>query len=231
VSRPGWPTILGIRKRQTLAEGSNEPVSESPLLYFARHGETDANRGLRYSGWSDDPLNAVGRAQCIRLADEIESLGVDHIFTSPVRRAVETAQIVATRLGADVRTVHDLHEIELGPWKGLTEGEVASAFPDAYLAWKQSPHTMVLEGRETLDAVQERALRAADQIGHAQLSAGAAPAVVVTHLAVLRVLWLHASGRSLSGYHAISGPNCRVFALRWLGRGKLETAGPGPDED
>ncbi len=206
-----------------------QPVSDFPLLHFARHGETDANRGLRYSGWSDDPLNDVGRAQCAKLAAEMESLGVEHIFTSPVRRAVETAQIIAARLGADVRTVHDLHEIELGPWKGLTEGEVASVFPDAYRAWKETPHTLLLEGRETLDAVQERALRAADQIGHAQLAAGAAPAVVITHLAVLRVLWLHATGRPLSEYHEISGPNCRVFALRWSGRGRLETAGPAPE--
>ena len=82
-----------------------------------------------------------------------------------------------------------------------------------------------------LDALRERALRAADQIGRAQLSAGAAPAVVITHLAVLRVLWLHATGRPLSEYHEVSGPNCRVFPLRWLGRGKLETAGPAPDGD
>jgi len=203
-------------------------MSQQVLFYLTRHGETDANRAQRYAGWSDDRLNQRGLSQAAALAERLSGEGIDRVFTSPVLRAVETAQILAVRLNADVHTVHGLHEIELGPWKGLTEAEVAERWPDEYQEWKTSPHTLDLRGRESLADVGERALDAVDQIAHARLSDPDTPAVVVSHLAVIRVLWLHAHSRPLSEYQQVRGPNATVFPVRWLGRGNLEAAGPAP---
>lgn len=203
-------------------------MPDNPILYLVRHGETEANLERRFAGWSDDPLNETGRSQAAGLAARLAGEEVDHVFTSPVRRAVETAEILADAWGASVRTVHDLHEIELGAWKGLTEPEVEAAFPDAYAAWRREPAGFDLPGREPLESVRDRALRAADQIARTLLSADSVPAVVVTHLAVLRVLWLTAGGRPLSAYHEVDGPFCEVFPLRWEGRGALSPAGDAP---
>ena len=206
-------------------------MAESPLLYLVRHGQTDANVTARFAGWSDDHLNELGSQQCAELAERIVGDEVEVIYTSPVRRAVETAEILAAGLGARTRTVHDLHEIDVGPWKGLTEKEVADAWPSEYAAWRNEPDRVLLEGRETLQSVQERALEALDQIAHAQLSASEAPAVVVSHLAVLRVLWLAALGSELSAYHSVTSAHCEVFPVRWVARGKIEPGRPADPTD
>lgn len=149
------------------------------------------------------------------------------MYTSPVRRAVETAEIIAGELEARVRTVHDLREIEVGPWKGLTEDEVIAAWPTEYATWRDAPHRLELKGREPLSDVQERALDALDQMAHEELSAPDAPTLVVSHLAVLRVLWLAATGRGLEDYQAVEASHCEVVSVRWLGRGSIE---PGERE-
>lgn len=202
-------------------------MSEEPLLLLVRHGETDANRVHRFAGWSDDPLNEEGRRQCRRLAERLEERHVDAVFSSPIRRAVESAEILAGRLGTSVRTVHDLHEIEIGVWKGLLEEEVSERWPEAFRRWRESPDEFRIEGRESLQDVLDRALEAVNQIGRARLSSPGA-AAVVTHLALLRVLWLNALGQPLSRYHEVHGPNAGVFPIRWLGRGRIEPAGPAP---
>lgn len=203
-------------------------MADNPILYFVRHGETDANAERRYAGWSDDRLNRRGRTQAAGLADRLAGDGIRHIFTSPVRRAVETGEILADALDASLRSVHDLHEIEVGPWKDLSEKEVKTRFPEAYAIWRADPTQLELGGREPLERVRERTLRAVDQIARSQLSEVDAPVVVVTHLAPLRVVWLTAEGRPLSEYHEVEAPFCEIFPIRWIGRGKLEPAAPPP---
>ncbi len=203
-------------------------MPENPLLYLVRHGETDANVANRYAGWSDDRLNERGRGQAAALARRLEPEGVRNVFSSPVRRAAETAGILADALSATVRTVHGLHEIAVGPWKGLTVEEVRARWPAEHEAFMERPDTFRLEGRERLDAVRTRALDGMDRVAHSLLSAADRPALLITHLAVLRVLWLEAEGRPLSEYHRVRGPFCEPFPLRWRGSGRLETAGPAP---
>jgi broad specificity phosphatase PhoE len=206
-------------------------MPETPVFYLLRHGETDANVARRFAGWSDDHLNDRGRQQCVDLADRLAGEGIEAVYTSPVRRAVETAEILAGQLGARVRTVHDLREIDVGPWKGLTEDEVVAAWPTEYAAWRDAPHRLQLSGREALSDVQGRALEALDQMAHARLSASEAPVLVVSHLAALRVLWLAATGRALAEYQDVAAPHCEVLPVRWLGRGTIEPGnmrGPAP---
>ncbi len=197
-------------------------MPETPVFCLVRHGETDANVARRFAGWSDDRLNERGRRQCADLAGRLAGLGIEAVYTSPVRRTVESAEIVAAELGARVLTVHDLREIDLGPWKELTAVEVAARWPAEYSAWLGAPHRFALKGREALSDVQERALAALDQMAHAQLSAFDAPALVVSHLAVLRVLWLAATGRGLAEYHRVSASHCEVLPVRWIGRATIE---------
>lgn len=205
-------------------------MPDNPLLYLVRHGETDANAVSRYAGWSDDRLNERGRAQAEELAKRLAAEGVRHVFASPVRRTVETAEILGRELDGLVRTVHGLHEISLGRWKGLTEEEVRDRWPEEYDAWRRTPDSFRLEGRETLEEVRARSLEAVDQVARSLFAEPEVPAVLVTHLAVIRVLWLHAHGRPLSAYHEVAGPFCRPYPLRWTGRGRVEPAGPAPSD-
>src|SRR5437660_3083754 len=89
-------------------------------LILARHGETDWNRDGRFQGHADPPLNNRGREQAYALADAVADERIEAVYASDLRRAHETAQIVAARKGLDVVIDPDLRERDVGEWSGLT---------------------------------------------------------------------------------------------------------------
>lgn len=93
-------------------------------LLLVRHGETDWNAEHRWQGHTDVPLNDRGRAQARRLAEELAAQAPAAVYASDLSRAVETAEIVARRLGLDVVTDPDLREMNVGSWEGLTRDEI-----------------------------------------------------------------------------------------------------------
>jgi broad specificity phosphatase PhoE len=103
-------------------------------LLLARHGETDWNRDGRWQGHSDTQLNERGREQARELADAIES--VDVVYSSDLARALETAEIVAARLGREVRPDRRLRERGFGAWEGLTSLEIEARFAEAHSRWR-----------------------------------------------------------------------------------------------
>jgi broad specificity phosphatase PhoE len=99
-------------------------------LLLARHGETDWNREGRWQGWADPPLNETGRAQARKLAEQLRATPFDAVYSSDLRRAHETAEIVAAPHGVPVVVERDLREIDIGSWSGLTRPEIDARFPD-----------------------------------------------------------------------------------------------------
>jgi 2,3-bisphosphoglycerate-dependent phosphoglycerate mutase len=93
-------------------------------LLLARHGETEWNREERYQGHADPPLNDTGRAQAEQLAEHLAAEPIDAVYSSDLRRAAETAQIVGERLGLPVEHEPGLREIDVGSWQGLTKAEI-----------------------------------------------------------------------------------------------------------
>ncbi len=112
-------------------------------ILFVRHGETDANAAGIWQGWSDTHLNAVGRAQAIavarRLADEEGH--IDALYTSPLRRALETAKIIEEHLSLDAQPVEDLKEIHFGDIEGLSVEAMARRFPAVHTRWQDKGDT------------------------------------------------------------------------------------------
>lgn len=97
------------------------------VLLLVRHGETDANVAGTWQGATDNPLNPHGRAQAEALARHVavHYPNISAVYTSPLRRARETAQIVAHYLGQiPIREDPGLAEYNLGAWEGLTYEEL-----------------------------------------------------------------------------------------------------------
>jgi broad specificity phosphatase PhoE len=104
-------------------------------LLLVRHGETDWNLGNRFQGHADPPLNETGRTQARELAAALVDRSFDAVFTSPLRRARESAEIIAASHGLQPIPVEDLREVDVGEWQGLTREEVARRFPGQYRRW------------------------------------------------------------------------------------------------
>lgn len=118
---------------------------------FVRHGETEWNRIKRVQGASDIPLNDVGRAQARATAQALSSEEFTAVFTSPLGRAHETAQIISDRLGlGEPELLAGVIERNYGEGEGLTDQEIESRWP----------HDSEVPGRESRDAVVARALAA-----------------------------------------------------------------------
>lgn len=98
-------------------------------LLLARHGETDWNLEGRWQGWADPPLNDTGRSQALALAEQLRSTPFDAVYSSDLKRAHETAEILAAPHGVAVVVDRDLREIDVGSWSGLTRAEIAERFP------------------------------------------------------------------------------------------------------
>ena len=96
---------------------------------MVRHGETDWNRQRRFQGRADQPLNEAGRGQARELAELLHGEPVSAVYTSPLRRALETAEILAGNFGLRPEPLDALLEIDVGAWEGLTIDEVRTTYP------------------------------------------------------------------------------------------------------
>jgi broad specificity phosphatase PhoE len=157
-------------------------------LLLARHGETDWNRVGRWQGHADPPLNDAGRRQARALAAEVERDGVAAVYSSDLRRASETAHVVADRLGLPVVEDPGLREIDVGSWSGLTRVEVRDRYPEGFARWLQGE---IGHDGETREELTDRVLGAVQRIAAAHEGE---TVLVVTHGGAIRALRRHAAG-------------------------------------
>jgi broad specificity phosphatase PhoE len=127
-------------------------------LILVRHGETMANRGMRYIGSRDDALTEHGQGQAELLAGALAMLPVAAVYSSPRQRAYQTALPIAASHQLDVRVLDDLRESDFGTWEGLSRVEVMTrSAQDAehLLAWERDSSLAPPDG-ESLEAMYRR---------------------------------------------------------------------------
>jgi broad specificity phosphatase PhoE len=109
-------------------------------LWLVRHGETEGQSSIRYHGRNDVALNDVGRAQIHALAPWVRQVPFRRVVCSPLRRAAESAAILAAHCGLPATAVEveeRLREISFGACEGMTRDEIAAAFPAFWPAYEQ----------------------------------------------------------------------------------------------
>lgn len=105
-------------------------------FYIFRHGQTDYNLEKRWQGCGiDTELNINGEKQAEALIPRLEDKGIEVIYSSALKRAMKTAEIVAEALGVEVKIIKDLREGSFGEAEGMTKPEVAERFPEIFNAW------------------------------------------------------------------------------------------------
>ncbi len=155
-------------------------------VWFARHGETDWNAARRIQGSRDIPLNAAGRAQAETLAETVAALApaLSRVYTSPLCRALETAQCVADRLDCPCTVLPGLREIDFGDWEGKTWAEAEAENPAAYARFCQNRRTERPPRGESCQDALDRLLPALRQA----LSVQTGDILFLTHSALLKAL-------------------------------------------
>lgn len=176
-------------------------------LYLIRHGTTDKKDSdktvKRYKGSLDIPLSERGIQQIRQLSDHIRmncSEGFKAIYSSPLIRALKSAEIIAEPYSISPVVIADLRERSFGIWEGMTFTEIQEKYPDEFDAWANNPlKYSPLKGESTL-AVRDRVIKALDEIlsrHNGELIA------IVAHGGVNRIILCHILGLPLENLFRI----------------------------
>jgi probable phosphoglycerate mutase len=184
------------------------------LIYLIRHGESSYNVEHRLQGQSDEPvLSARGREHAQSVAAAMAALPIEAIYSSPLRRALETARPVAEALKLSVVTDDRLKEINIGVFQGVLVSEIGERYPHETASWRsQDPDFRIPggESRRELMRRSEAALRAVRDTEYHQVA-------IFAHGGVLA-----AALKALLGVPAERNPftlyNGSISQLEWAGQ-------------
>ena len=151
-------------------------------IALVRHGQSEWNAVGRWQGWADPPLSALGRDQARQAVDAVGP--VDVVVSSDLRRALDTAAILAAGLGLEKPAVLPaLRERDVGDWTGLTRAEIDQRWPGALAGRMPDP-----PGGETYDLLLARVL---ESVGALACAYGDQKVLAVTHGGFIRALERH----------------------------------------
>lgn len=157
------------------------PAPTSAQVYLARHGQTAYNHIGRFQGQQQIPLDDTGRAQARELAERAARYGFVALWTSPLLRAMETAEAVAARTGLEPKQDARLMETDAGDWTDRLFEDVRAEDPERFDAFATAQPDFAFPGGESFFEQEERVEAAlADVLG------GALPALVVCHGMTIR---------------------------------------------
>jgi broad specificity phosphatase PhoE len=183
------------------------------VLYLIRHGATEANivRPPRLQGqFSDPPLARLGVRQAEATRDYLAVRPIDHCYCSPLRRAVQTAAIVAKPHGLLPVPLKALTECNVGAWEGLDWQTIRSRDPESYKRFHLDPGTFGYPHGESFTQVYDRAAPALDELleRHAGESI-----LVVAHHVVNRTYLAGILGLSPGQGRQVSLDNCGISVV------------------
>ena len=159
-------------------------------FYFVRHGQTDWNKVGRIQGLTDIPLNEFGLSQAVEIANHLSKLPISYIYSSPLKRAKMTADIISEKIGIKVRTNPFLREVCFGDAEGKIYSELPvglkKLFDSIFVGGNDVHHVdMRLSNAETFDEVFLRFIDFMDNVPEDEDNI-----LLVTHGAFIKIVLL-----------------------------------------
>lgn len=205
-------------------------VAEATTLIMVRHGRTALTESRKISGGDGEnpDLSELGQIDALEVATELARVGSSGAFGflakpvvvihSPIKRAAQTANMIARKLEAELIEIPELSEISFGEWDGLTNEELFVAHEEQYQSWRGS-YDVAPPGGESLKDFDVRVNRALDYI--LDEFAGKT-VVVVAHVMPIRGLLRIANDAQLAGYWRVNLGPASISIARFWGREAAE---------
>ncbi len=197
------------------------PGDQHTAIYLIRHGATASNEQsppILQGSRVDSELSERGRRQAETTGKLLANVRLDAVFSSPMTRAVTTAEAIAKPHGLSVSTIQDLHEVDVGQWEGLDWGTISEHTPDDYHRFMEDSGTHGYLGGESYQDVLDRILPRIEQLIASNEGQHMA---VVAHKAVNRSLLAKLLGLELRQAKNLPQDNCCVNVITARG-GKLK---------
>jgi broad specificity phosphatase PhoE len=198
---------LSVARQRTEAADRAPTADATTIVYLVRHGETIWNAEERCQGQADADFSDRGRAQLEALAEELASIRFDAAYTSPLVRAVRTAEAILADRGVRARRVAALSEISYGTLQGTRFADWPGTLLDT---WRADPWSVAFPDGESLAALEARVLPAFDRI----VAAHPGDTVLVSsHGHVNRLILAAQHRRSRADFWSIEQINGRAIRL------------------
>ncbi len=179
-------------------------------LLLVRHGQTAWNAGEIFRGRSDVDLDDTGRKQAQLLGEYLSRVEVEAVYSSPLKRALDTAHAVASPHNLSVQISEGLTDMRFGTWEGEQLEIVKERYPASYCVWTERPAEAKIPGAETLGEVKLRSVAAASDIA----SKHSGRAVLVTHRVIAKLVTLALLGLDESSFWNVVVDTCAVTTFR-----------------
>ncbi len=180
-------------------------------IYLVRHGLTESNKQKHYTGWTDVDLAPEGIAQVEALASEFLGEEITGLYSSDLRRAIKTAEIIGADRGLKPEPSPQLREINFGVWEGLRYEEIMASYGDELRRWYDDPFLYAPPEGEDLRQVFTRVQSFLSGLWNREDGEGAF--VVVSHGGAIRSILHHYLGLGKNRFFELPVDNAAVSLL------------------
>ncbi len=179
-------------------------------ILFVRHGHTYWNEQKRYQGFADIELNSQGISESQKLSKRLAIEPIEAIYSSPLKRAMQTADIVNKNFSKDIIQNENLKEINFGDWEGLRFDEIVNQYPELSQQWIRNPDKMRPPKGENFLDLQKRAIIAFEEIYNANKGKNV---LIVSHGGLISVLICHILQIELAGLWRFIAANTGISVI------------------
>ncbi len=176
-------------------------------LLLVRHGITEFNSARRFMGYSDVELSATGYRQVERLRDRLVDDKIDAIYSSDLRRALVTAEVISSEHKVDITACPELREINYGNIEGLTFEEIRRLYPEVAESLSNLSLRLKFPGGEDLEGFIERVCKFLDKLKRHTPSQ---TTLIVSHSGPIRILICRLLGIDLGHWRQIHIDNASL---------------------
>ena len=181
-------------------------------IILARHGETEWNVAEVFRGQIDIDLNETGVKQAELLSGYLSTSAIAAVYSSPLKRALKTAEIIAQPHKLKVNVDPDLIDFNFGKWQGLSHQEVKEKYRDLYATWITHPEQVRMPDGEALEDVSKRVIRIRNKV----MENHRGTVVIVGHRVVNKVMICTLLGLNNSHFWKIRQDTCGISIFSYL---------------
>ena len=180
-------------------------------IILVRHGETEWNVAEIFRGRIDIELNETGIKQAELLAEYLSDVKIETIYSSPLKRALKTAELIANYHQLEVKIAPGLIDFDYGKWQGLPHQEVKDKYKELYTEWISSPDQVTIPDGESLNDVRQRAIGVVDEV----IAKYKGTVVLVSHRVVNKVLICALLGLDNAHFWNIRQDTCGITTFTY----------------
>ncbi|WAW15711.1 histidine phosphatase family protein [Peptostreptococcus equinus] len=186
--------------------------------YLVRHGQTHWNTEGRTQGHGNSDLTELGIKQAENLAEVLKKYPIDTVYCSDLGRAVQTAEIIANKLGIDYTLTANLREMGFGIWEGMKLKIIEKEYADMFSIWRNKPDILEVPGGEKLIDIKNRQDALIEKLN---TEYDGKHILLVSHSVTVRVMLLSFLESSLKNLYRIKQDNTALNIVEYRDYGPV----------